>query len=352
MRRCPAVRADTNARRAVATGFSGDSNTPRSTHAIHPVRAAAARDGGRTPTVTSKPSRKQLIDAAIAFALNRDWERASIANRTLLEEQPNDIEAANRLGKALTELGDYPGAIAAYEQALRADPINVIAQKNIQRLQESGERTPVKRPRTRKPVPGAPAALRPHALIEESGRSAEFTLQRPNVRALARVATGDPAELTLTPTGVAVQSTTGAALGNIEPRAGARLRRLIEGGNQYAVVIRHVDRQSITVYVRETFRDPSQADQTSFLQPSNGRRRALPRPYTKQSVIRRERDDGEEPEDDGEDAGWTPRRAARDEEDAVGDAVDEAADEEFEGSIDGLDDDDGFGVEDADAEDE
>lgn len=302
--------------------------------------------------MTSKPSRKQLIDASIAFALNRDWERAAITNRSLLEEQPNDIEAANRLGKALTELGDYAGAIAAYEQALRADPINVIAQKNIQRLQESPDRAPAKRPRARKPVPGAAAALRPHALIEESGRSAEFTLQRPNVRALARVTTGDPAELVLTATGVAVQSTTGTVLGNIEARAGARLRRLVEGGNQYAVVVRHVDRQSITVYIRETYRDPSQADQTSFLQPSSGRRRIPPRAYTKQTVIRRDRDDGEEPEDDGEDIGWTPRRAARDEEDAVGDAVDDAADEEFEGSIDGLDDDDGFGVEEVDADDE
>ena len=55
--------------------------------------------------VQIRRSRKQRTEAAIAFALARRWEEAAAENRSLVDEFPDDIEAANRLGKALKELG-------------------------------------------------------------------------------------------------------------------------------------------------------------------------------------------------------------------------------------------------------
>lgn len=270
---------------------------------------------------TMKRSRKQRIDAAIAFALDRRWDLAAAENQALLAEFPDDIEAANRLGKSLTELGDLEGAMAAYQRTLERDSTNVIARRNLTRIEEMKDTQPKRRPPKRSVATSAGASVetvRAHSLIEESGKSAEFDLIEPDTSGLSRVSAGEPAELVPTPRGILVRSTGGADLGYIEPRAGLRLRRLIEGGNRYAAVIRRVIDSEIAIYVRETHRDPSLVDQPSFLTPAtSGKRRLAPRAYTKPSIVRYQADSsdaGDDSDDDDSDSSWTPR-SRRSEED-------------------------------------
>ena len=253
---------------------------------------------------TESLSKKERVERAIEHALERRWDLAAEANRALLDDDPQDVETANRLGKALTELDDLAGAADAYGRALTIDAANSIARKNLDRL---GERRGGARS---KPAPGAAAkskwgatkrarSLRTaapavHSLVEESGKSAEFPLRQPNRQALRRVAAGDAAALQPVDQGVVVKSATGATLGTIEPRAGLRLMRMMEGGNGYAAVIRHVDDGEATVYIREVHTDPSLAGQASFITPpSAAQRRKAPRAYTKASVVRHERGDVE-----------------------------------------------------------
>lgn len=288
-----------------------------------------------------KRSRKQRTEAAIGYALGRRWDLAADENRSLLADFPDDIEAANRLGKALTELGELDDAAEAYRRSLKIDASNVIARRNLTRIEEmQAEAGKTKRPaatgkRPRAAAPAAPAAIRPHSLIEESGKSAEFTLVEPNMAALRRVSAGDPAELVPAPRGASVQSTSGAILGHLEPSAGLRLRRLMEGGNTYAVVIRKVGEEA-TIYVRELFRAPGQQDQPSFLPAASAARRraAAPRAYTKPSIVRYG-GGGESTDDDGEEpdgGNWGGSRAS-----SSDDEMDEAG---FGDAIQGDDDDD------------
>ena len=269
-----------------------------------------------------KRSRKQRTEAAIGYALERRWDLAATENRSLLAEFPDDIESANRLGKALTELGELEDAAQSYRRSLAIDASNVIARRNVTRIEEmQAEASKTKRPAatskraraTASPrAPTAPAAIRPHSLIEESGKSAEFTLVDTDARALKQVKAGDPAEIVPSTRGAAVRSTAGAILGHIEPAAGLRLRRLMEGGNTYAVVIRKVAGDAV-IYVREIARAPGQQDQPSFLPSASAARRraAAPRAYTKTSIVRYEPggdvtdDDAEEPE-----GGWGPRASS------------------------------------------
>lgn len=264
-----------------------------------------------------KRSRKQRIDAAIAYALDRRWDLAAAENQSLLDEFPDDLETANRLGKALTELGDLDGAAAAYQRSLALDSTNVIARRNLGRIEEMRGSAPKRKPAKRgaaaagTPATAAPArAVRAHSLIEESGKSAEFDLVNPDPHGLRRVSAGEPAELVPSARGISVQSSSGAMLGSIETRAGLRLRRLIEGGNRYVAVIRRVSDTEGSIYVRETYRDPSLVDQPSFLPPAtSARRRLAPRAYTKASIVRYGGDgaDSDEIEDDDSEGGWTPR---------------------------------------------
>lgn len=295
-------------------------------------------------------NRRHRIDAAIAYALERRWDLAAEENRGLLEEDPGDVESANRLGKALTELGDVAGAIEAYERAVAIDSTNAIARKNLARLQEQRK---AKRPARPVPKSKAPAAassgrprrvdvatesLRTAPLIEDFGKSADLTLARVNPRAAAQVAAGDPAELEITSSGVAVKLAGGALLGHIDPRTGLRLKRMIEGGNRYSVVVLRVADSEVEVHVRETHKHPSLVGQASFL-PQAGdprRRRSAPRAYTKPSVVQYDRtDDDEDYDTDDEDDVWRPRTTSGFDEAAV--ETDE--DEDFTAEIEDDDED-------------
>jgi hypothetical protein len=271
---------------------------------------------------TESRTRRQRIEQAVAYALDRDWDLAVEENRALLEDDPDDVEAANRLGKALTELGDVASAIEAYERARAIDPTNAIARKNLARLSglkpassqparkgSKARKSPAKRSRSRSEA----GDLRLHALIEESSKAAEFALLRPNAQALKRVAAGDAASVEPAEHGVVVKSMTGAALGTIEPRAGLRLKRMMEGGNQYAAVIRHVTDGEAIVHIREALADPSLAGQASFIAPpaDSTKRRRAPRAYTRAPTVQRDQDAPEAEDDEDEEDGGRPNRSVR-----------------------------------------
>src|SRR3990172_4570219 len=63
--------------------------------------------------------KRQQADLAIQLALRGRWLEAVQLNRSIIESFPTDVDAFNRLGKALTELGKY--ADGRQPEALSAD---------------------------------------------------------------------------------------------------------------------------------------------------------------------------------------------------------------------------------------
>lgn len=249
------------------------------------------------PDRPAVPSRKRRAELAIQLAVQRRWAEAARVNDELLREDDTDVEAANRLAKALTELGEVERAAAVYEQALTVDPGNTIARKNLDRLRQ--ERAAGAGPR---PARGRAGTL----LLEESGRSAEFPLLRPDLHRLAGCAVGDRVAIEPTEHGVRITTTEGATLGTIDRRAGRRLARLIAGGNRYRAVLSRLDlpetaggTADVAVHIRETARSAGQADEASFL--GRAGEAGAPRAYS--SAVRYDQDD---PPDMGdEDDDWT-----------------------------------------------
>jgi len=240
--------------------------------------------------------RKQMTEEAIRLAVAGDWKRAAEANGAILDLFPDDVEAANRLGKAYTELGQPKKAIQAYQRTLEIDAFNNIARRNLERLEQAGGAA--KAARGKKPKTGADRGGTP-ALVS-SAAAAEFRLQQANPAEIAKLEPGDAASLQPNARGVAVLSEDGVILGYIEPKAGLRLRRMVEGGNRYTVTIRSIsDHGQAIVFIREIHRDPSLVGQASFLSAAEARRRA-PRAYTRRSALIDEDepdfgDDDEEP---------------------------------------------------------
>jgi len=200
--------------------------------------------------------KKDKTKDAIALALVSQWGKAATLNREIISDFPRDVEAYNRLGKALSELGQYKDAKDAFSHTLEISPANIIAKKNFERLTQLNEDDST-------PKQGLKVA--PELFIEERGKSTTISLLRlPTDRTHLRMAPGDAVELQLSLTGITVESTERHYLGEIEARIGHRLAKLIHGGNRYAAAVTSVQEQTLTVMVKEIYQHRSQYGTVSF----------------------------------------------------------------------------------------
>ena len=196
-------------------------------------------------------------EQAINLAMQSKWQEAAEVNRQLLELFPNDVDAYNRLGKALMELGRYAEARDAYSRALKLDPLNTIAQKNLQRLTKLAEEAAAAAP--------PPARVDPRLFIEEAGRTTTtnlVALAPPEV--LARLTAGDELRLEVAGASVRVLDGTGEVVGKLEPKLGNRIIKLLELGNRYSAAVTGADERSVRVIIREVERSPKMGNRPSF----------------------------------------------------------------------------------------
>lgn len=234
--------------------------------------------------------RRQRAERAIQLAMQGQWEEAAAVNRAIISSFPNDADAYNRLGKALTELGRYSGARQAYSKTLELDPYNSIAQKNLSRLASLGEGTTARIEGSRK--------LSPQMFISETGKTGVTTLVRPAAEAAARMTTGDEVFLRRQNNFLVVENSQGEYVGEVEPKLSMRLLKLMEGGNEYAAAIATLGADDIRVVIKETFQHASQVGKLSFPPTAD----VAFRPYTKEGLIRRDVDANEGIFDESDDA--------------------------------------------------
>jgi len=205
--------------------------------------------------------RRQSSRQAVALAMEGRWREAVAANKSLVESFPSDVDAYNRLGRAYMELGEYSLARESYEKATELDPYNTIAEKNLNRLSHLGE--------TVGSSGGGFDKVEPQQFIEEVGKAGVVDLRRlaaPEV--LAKTVAGDKLDLKIEGPNLIVENSCGEYLGQVEPKHGQRLIKLMEGGNKYTATIISSTEEVVTVIIREVYQHPSQAGRPSF--PSRG----------------------------------------------------------------------------------
>ncbi len=238
------------------------------------------------------PNKRQLAEHAIALALQGRWEEAVQANRRLLTYYPQEADAYNRLGKALTELGRYGEAREAYSQALRLDPGNSIARRNMDRLKGLVDRTG-----SGVVTAGKGEKMDPRLFVEEPGKTGVTTLQRPaGGDVLARMNSGDLVRLQPSGHALLVQNSAGEQLGEIEPKLARRLMHFMTAGNQYQAAVMSVDDREARVFIRETLQHPSLSGRPTFPTRSESSHRG----YTRDSLFRYELEEDDEDFDDAD----------------------------------------------------
>ncbi len=212
------------------------------------------------------------------LAIAGKWDDAVKLNKFIVDNFGADEETQNRLGKALSELGKLKEAKAAYEAALKINPMNGIAKRNAARInallhQKEGLK-----------IGGTKVDL--NLFVEEMGKTVITIVESPPPAICSKVAAGDVAELRIEGDGIFAETSRGVRLGLLEAKLARRLTKFMRGGNRYQAGVTSCEGSTVKLIVRETYQDPRFAGKPSF--PMKRKREVEFRPYTKESLLARE----------------------------------------------------------------
>jgi tetratricopeptide (TPR) repeat protein len=210
-------------------------------------------------TDTKKTTKRQLVEDARLAAMEGRWEEALTINQQIIDRAPRDAAAFNRLGKAHLELGNVQQAVDAYTASLKIDPPNMIARRNLQRLEQLRGHADAVQAREKRLTP------RTNVFIQEVGKTwVDELVNTSSPDVLADVASGEELVLEVKKGRLLVSRNDGVALGELDPRTAERVIELMAGGNTYEIFALGTSAAGLRIILRETYRHPSQADRVSF----------------------------------------------------------------------------------------
>ncbi|MDQ3549604.1 MAG: tetratricopeptide repeat protein [Chloroflexota bacterium] len=234
-------------------------------------------------TETRGRAKRQLEEMARVLAGEGRWAEAIEVNQQLIERSSKDVNAFNRLGKAYFELHRYRSAYEAYGTAAAIDPANVIAQRNLSRIE------PLKAIEEDGDVQAMQHVIRPGIFIEEVGKTyVDDLVNVTSQEVLTELSSGNQLTIRVEGDDVMVIDQTGRYIGQVEPRLAKRLVELIEIGNLYEVYVTSSSGQSVRVIIREAEKNPVMGNRLSF--PRQGKV-AIPRAYLRDTRLFRDEPD-------------------------------------------------------------
>jgi hypothetical protein len=203
-----------------------------------------------------------LKDKAIQAMLLGDWKNATALNKALLEENPKDIDALNRLAYAFTILGKIRDAKSTYRKVLKIDVLNQIAVRNIKKLTELSPRQIAKSLSSIKGVN--------NTFLEETGKTKIiFLVNTAQPKIITLLTTGQPVVITVKRSKVFIQDQGNQYLGVLPDDIGRRLIKMMKGGNTYSACIKSAAEHNVCVFIKETKRISKYKNQPSFPQTEN-----------------------------------------------------------------------------------
>ncbi len=193
-------------------------------------------------------SLKQL---AVLAAKQGEWQKAIDFNQAILEQEPTDVGAFNRLGVSLLQLRQITEAKKAFKSALSLDRFNTIAKKNLDKLNQNE-------------AIGQTLTFSKQQFIEEPGKTKVIELHRlAGKQVLDMVSVGSKCQFVCKKRFISVEAD-GTYVGALPEDISFRLSKLIQNGNEYECYIRSATTSTCSVYVRELVRSEANRDTSSF----------------------------------------------------------------------------------------
>lgn len=217
--------------------------------------------------------RRVAIEQAVDFASKNQWSEAIAVNREIIKSFGEETESLNRLGRAYMENGQFPSAIKAYKKALKIEPLNRIALRNLDRLVEASPPQEKKGKIREKKV----------FFLDNADAVVFLELEAVDLQVVNLLNIGDSLGLKVEGSAVHVVNEAGQYLGILTPQVGIRLSRLLDGGNKYEIALADLA-IPVRVAIREEYVHPSQVGKSSFITKTS-KASSKVRGYTRRSLV-------------------------------------------------------------------
>ncbi|MEK7186589.1 MAG: tetratricopeptide repeat protein [Patescibacteria group bacterium] len=225
-----------------------------------------------------------LKNQAIQTALSGDWQKAVNLNKSLIEEDPSDIDALNRLAFALTILGKIKDAKSAYQKVLKIDSLNSLAVRSLKKLDGKTNSDQ---------SASSSGFLVNNSFIEEQGKTKIVELvniAQPSI--INNLRTGQSIKLSIKRLKIFALTDDNSYVGVLPDNIGKRLIKFIKAGNIYDAFVKSAHEHHVIVFLKEVKKLSKFKDQPSFL--TSDKLLVLDKKLNKGRVD----DDQEEPEEE------------------------------------------------------
>lgn len=220
-------------------------------------------------SMDSTESSNNLHHQAINAALNSNWSEALKLNRQIIKEDPQNVDALNRLARANFEMGKINLAKKYYSEALKFDPYNPIAIKNLKIIKSFKKEDFNINSQTmlQQNHNGHAAQVLASLFLQEPGKTKIVNLIKvAEPQKLSRMFCGMSVDLVVKNRKLTVVDPQGVYLGAIPDDISFKLIRLINGGSKYQIYIKSIRFNAMSVLIKETFRSKKFRNQPSFLE--------------------------------------------------------------------------------------
>lgn len=201
-----------------------------------------------------------LSQKAIESALSSKWDEALKINKKIIKNEPQNVDALNRQARAYMELGKINLAKKYYCEALKFDPYNPIATKNIKIIKSfksNGQNF----------VSWGDTKLSPSLFLQEPGKTKIVNLLKvAEPQKLSQVFCGMQVEMIIKNRKITITDSNGNYLGVLPDDICHHLLRLIKGGNKYQLFIKSIRVNGLSLIIKEIFRSKRFKNQPSFLE--------------------------------------------------------------------------------------
>jgi tetratricopeptide (TPR) repeat protein len=186
-----------------------------------------------------------LDELAIIKAINHNWEEAIEVNQQILDREPQDVDALNRLAQAYFQLDDLKSSIATYKTVLEIDPLNPIAKRKLQQLKSITSNPNGKSDKH---------SLKNIGFIEEPGKTKVVSLVRIGEKnIIAQIQPCTKLKMNIRMQTVCLYHEE-SYIGRLPDDISRRLIWLYKRDNRYSIHVKAISKEKITVFIKETKR--------------------------------------------------------------------------------------------------
>lgn len=192
-----------------------------------------------------------LTQKAVNAFKASNWPEAIKINQQILESDPENLGALNRLGIAFLKNGNPTKSKKAFKKVLKIDSYNKIALKNLEIIKTLAQDDLNQQSQD--------------YFIEESTEAKIITLHRlAGKNILKNLKVGQNLNLKIKNHFINLENESGIYVGALPEDISARLKKLIDKNNTYSCRVYSIGENECRVYVQETFKSKENQNVLSF----------------------------------------------------------------------------------------